>query len=140
CPAPEAAPTTYPSLAPPPAGGVQQVLDRDFDKTLAVDDGQSPAFAVGDFNGDGSADIAVAARVRPERLGDVNGPFPNWIVRDPRAQRAANTPPSAVRIEAADRLLAVMHGWEAEGWRSPLARQAFLLKNASGSGMRRAAL
>jgi hypothetical protein len=42
----------------------------------------------------------------------------------------------AVIIEERDLLLAVVHGYGPQGWRNPLARQSYLLKNAVGAGIK----
>jgi hypothetical protein len=85
---------------------------------------------VGDFNGDGAPDLAVEVRPAVGHVADVNGELANWTIQDA-------TPPSAppghprVRPVIADgeRVLAIVHGYGAQGWRDPLARQAYLVKN-----------
>ena len=105
---------------------------------------------VGDFNGDGSSDIAVVVRPDRGRLDDLNSEFANWTLEDPTQvarpdphqfdphQGVQKLKPTAERPRVApgDVLLAVIHGYESKGWRNPDARQTYLLKNAVGGEMR----
>ena len=95
----------------------------------------SPSSAVGDFNGDGAPDLAVAVRALPWRVSDLNDGLANWTVQDcapfdPSSLPAHARPRPLVREEEA--LVAIVHGVGARGWRDPGARQAYLLKNAGG--------
>jgi hypothetical protein len=40
--------------------------------------------------------------------------------------------PEPVRVRQDDLLLVVVHGYQKDGWRNPLATQTYLLKNALG--------
>ena len=98
--------------------------------------------AVGDFNGDGSTDLAVITKVSAASLKEINNELANWLLEDPRSvpvpgTNAANrmVPPKPVHAEAGDTLLAIIHGVGAKGWRNPEAKQTFLLKNGAGSNM-----
>ncbi|HEY9282133.1 MAG TPA: hypothetical protein VIP46_01645, partial [Pyrinomonadaceae bacterium] len=119
-------------------------VERVYKEAVVVDEGRPDPFVTGDFNGDGSGDIAVAVRPARDTLGDLNSEFPNWIVADPRAavpfdpSRAKQPPPPAgpVKIEQGDELLAIVHGHGPEGWRSPEATQSYLLKGVAAQGLR----
>lgn len=119
-------------------------LERVYQRAVAVDEGRPDPFVTGDFNGDGSGDIAFAVKPAPDMLGELNSEFPNWIVADPRAavpfdpNRTKQAPPPAgpVKIEQSDALLAIVHGHGPEGWRSPQATQSYLLKGVAAQGLR----
>src|SRR5205807_1236094 len=52
----------------------------------------------------------------------------------PGVQKLAPAP-ARPRVEAADALLVVIHGYKDTGWRNPEAMQTYLLKNAAGADM-----
>ncbi|HVG29737.1 MAG TPA: hypothetical protein VM864_08580 [Pyrinomonadaceae bacterium] len=95
---------------------------------------------VGDFNGDGSEDIAVVVKPAADRLEEINAEVANWILGDaqkavlPDPTKAVQKLPAAerVRVQPGDVLLAVIHGYQQAGWRNPEAQQAYLLRNAAG--------
>jgi len=41
-------------------------------------------FVVGDFNGDGSEDLAVVVKPNETKLAEVNSEMANWILEDPK--------------------------------------------------------
>jgi hypothetical protein len=158
-PAAPAATTGPPSDAPPPQAQsippnpqeLRAAVERVYKGAVVFDEraGRDGAAAVGDFNGDGSEDIVVRARPAPGRLAEVNDEVANWIVSDPRTfappdprqfdphqgvQKLA--PHARPRIEAADALLVVVHGYKEAGWRNPEAQQTFLLKGVAGEELR----
>lgn len=120
-------------LSPPPIDEVQQAVRRVFKEAVIIDTSHNPTFIVGDFNGDLSQDIAVVLKPASDKLSELNEEFPTWILRD----LAGPTQPRSPRllVGAKDKLLAIIHGYDAEGWRDHQATQTFLLKNAAGSGM-----
>jgi hypothetical protein len=120
-------------LPPPELQPVQEAVRRVFKESAVLDSSQRPAFVAGDFNGDLSEDIAVVLRPAPDKLSDLNAEFPTWILRDPFGTSEPRGP--RLGVAATDVLLAVIHGYGAEGWRNPQATQTYLLKNAAGSGM-----
>ena len=120
-------------LPPPDLSRVQEAVKRVFRDAAVIDTSRKPAFIAGDFNGDLSQDIAVVLKPAPEKLSDLNEEFPTWILRDLSGANQTGTP--QLRVAANDALLAVIHGYGANGWRDPQATQTFLLKNAVGSGM-----
>jgi hypothetical protein len=123
-------------LPPPELSTVQEAVKRVFKDSALIDTSRKPNFIAGDFNGDLSQDIAVVLKPAPEKLSDLNEEFSTWILRDLRNPSAANEPQvPRLRVAANDVLLAVIHGYGANGWHDPQATQTFLLKNAVGSGM-----
>ena len=133
----EATPPAPPHMAAPARSEVQPTLDRVFDRTLAMDPANRRAFVAGDFNGDGITDLAVA--VRPgsgDAVPRLNAELTRCSVQDAAAPAPdAVSKPEPVQVEAGDLLLAVVHGADGGGWRSPDARQCYLVKNAAGSGL-----
>jgi hypothetical protein len=144
-PAPEANATPAASdtveartLPPPNAAEVSGAVERIFKGAVTVN--AAPAFAVGDFNGDEAQDLAVAVSPAPGRLGEINDELAGWIIKDPFAPAPAGAVPYGearrrVLVEEADTLLAVIHGYGAEGWRDARATQTYVLKDAAGEGM-----
>lgn len=122
------------SLPPPELNTVQEAVKRVFKDSALIDTSHKPVFIAGDFNGDLSQDIAVVLKPVPEKLSDLNEEFPSWIVRDPLEAGKSRIP--RLRVGANEVLLAVIHGYGANGWHDPQATQAYLLKNAVGSGMK----
>ncbi len=129
----------------PTQGEAEEALKRVYQQVVTMDKNQTGSFVVGDFNGDGSEDIAVAVVAAKGKLAEVNGEFANWIIVDPKrvalpdAGEAAAPPLSAngpVKIEQRDSLLAIIHGYGEDGWRNAEAKQTYLLKGAAGEGMR----
>jgi hypothetical protein len=139
-PTPSSTPASKPS-APPNPTEIRDTVARVFEKAATPDASLNPNFAIGDFNGDGSEDLAVAVKATEGSLETINNELANWILEDPRnisVQRtgAAQMPShKPVRAGRGDVLLAIIHGVGPEGWRSPEAKQTFLLKNAAGSNL-----
>src|SRR5215212_232579 len=145
-PAPTADAKSQPS--PPAPQEARAAVERVYKGAVVFDERAGHA-AVGDFNGDGSEDIVVRARPAPGRLGEVNDEVANWIVSDPRTVTPPDprqfdphqgvqklAPHERPKIEAADALLVVVHGYKEAGWRNPEALQTFLLKGVAGDGLR----
>lgn len=112
---------------------VQDAVKRVFKDAAIIDSTQKPAFIAGDFNGDLSEDVAVILKPAPDKLSDLNRELPPWLLRDPFGTPESSGP--RLRVVATDALLAVIHGFGPKGWRDSEATQAFLLKNAAGTGM-----
>lgn len=131
---------------PPTPAEARSALERIYKLAVVFDESRPDPFVAGDFNGDGSGDLAVAVRPESSRLGEINDELlANWIVADPRKaipfdpDKAVQTPlngPGPVKIEQRDALLAVVHGHGPEGWRSPEATQSYLLKGVAAQGLR----
>src|SRR5437667_155661 len=139
---PAASPSPVTPPAPPRLDEVRSAMARVFAKAAEPETASAPAFVAGDFNGDGSTDLAVITKVSAASLKEINNELANWLLEDPRSvpvpgTNAANrmVPPKPVHAEAGDTLLAIIHGVGAKGWRNPEAKQTFLLKNGAGSNM-----
>jgi hypothetical protein len=132
-----------PSPAPPPKlDEVRSAVARVFEKAAAPDPTNAPGFVVGDFNGDGSEDLAVVTKAGEGSLREINNDLANWVLEDPRSVPIPGAGPTnrivapkPIRAERGDILLAIIHGVGAKGWRNPEARQTFLLKNGAGSNL-----
>jgi hypothetical protein len=132
--------------SPTPAlAEVEEAVKRVCVNAVTIDTGQSAPFIVGDFNGDGSEDLAVVVRPAEGALPQLNSEYANWIIEDPRkvvlpdpnkAVQRLPKPPAAVTVQANDVLFLVLHGYEQAGWHHQYARQTFLLKNAVGENVR----
>ena len=139
-------PSGPPELRPPQPSEAQEVIKRIYGQTVFVESSLPQYFVAGDLNGDNSIDLAVAVRPAPGHLAELNHELANWIRCDPQKVKPPvpqkhgrifllpMTEPTV--IEQQDLLLAVVHGYGPQGWRSPQARQTYLLKNAVGSGIK----
>lgn len=146
-----AQPTPTDSIELPPAKPeeVREVAARVYKGAVAIDMAHQPASIVGDFNGDGSEDIAFVVKPAKNKLEEINSEVANWIVEDPRqvllpdpnktVQRLPQNP-GPVKVQPGDLLLTIIHGYKDKGWRNPEARQAYLLNNAVGASMSAAPL
>jgi hypothetical protein len=124
---------------------VKAAVQRVYVNTVEIDASYSQSFIVGDFNADGSQDLAVVVRPAKGALPKLNSEYANWIVEDPRkivlpdptkAVQKLPKPPARERIQQDDLLLVILHGYQQEGWHHQYARQTFLLKNSVGENMR----
>jgi hypothetical protein len=122
-------PVVNPDFSPPRAGEALTVIYRAFGNTVEM---ERDAATVGDFNGDGSPDLAVDVRTVEAHAPEINDPLANWTVQDcdvSTTERAAKAP-APPRVRSRELLLAVVHGYVSRGWRDPGARQAYLVKGA----------
>jgi hypothetical protein len=139
-PSPAAAPTPFPKLPPPSQDEVKAAFQRVFGDDLVARFG-AQYFVVGDFNGDDSEDLAIIARPAPGKLDDINNEMANWIIQDadkafiPPPTKKVVVPPVQERpqIGADEHVLAIIHGYGPQGWRTPEARQAYLIKHGAAS-------
>jgi hypothetical protein len=124
---------------------VQDAIKRICVDAVAIDTNQSTPFIVGDFNGDGSEDLAVIVRPTKGALPTLNSEYANWIIEDPqkvvlpdpnKAVQRLPKPPTRVLVQANDVLLLVLHGYQQTGWHHQYARQTYLLRNAIGENIR----
>jgi hypothetical protein len=131
-----------PAPKPPQASEVNDKLARIFQGAVQAE--AAGGALVGDFNGDGSEDIAVVVKPSADKLEEINSEVANWILGDPQnvvvpdTTKAVQKLPAAerARVRPGDALLAVVHGYEQGGWRTPEAQQAYLLRNAAGRAPR----
>ncbi len=141
--APPASPTpgVPPTLAPPQTTDINNKLAQIFQGAVQLDTAQQVNSFSGDFNGDGSEDIAIVVKPVANKLADINSEVANWILEDPhlvvlpdptKAVQTLPAPPAPTNVQAADILLTVIHGHKETGWRNPDAQQTYLLKNAVG--------
>ena len=117
-------------FSPPRAGEAVTVLYRAFGNAVEM---EGEGAAVGDFNGDGSPDLAAGVRASEAHAAEINDPLANWTVLDCTSSadpHVAKTPPSSPTVRNREPLLAVVHGFGRRGWRDPEARQAYLMKGA----------
>lgn len=112
----------------PTQSELQAVIKKNYEDVVTVDDSSPTPFTIGDFNGDGSEDIAVV--VKPQKLSDLNSQYVNWILEDPHHLQQAS-----INVRNNDLLLAVIHGHKGEGWRHEFARETYLLTNAVGTDL-----
>lgn len=129
-------PTPIPQLPRLPAKEteVQQTARRIFKDAAVIREPVSESFTVGDFNGDGSQDVAIIVKPASGKVGELNQEYPPWIISDLR--NGPNVPSRQARIEDDELLLAVIHGNGVNDWRDQEATQTFLLKSAVGTGLR----
>ena len=134
------------NLPPPKPSEVKEAITRVFQQVVTQDTDHNPSFVVGDFNGDGSEDLAVSVKPNNEgMLMEINNELANWIFEDPKKVSIPGKTPTSqgasankmrARAEKGDTLLAIIHGYGPKGWRNPEAKQTYLLKNGAGAGMR----
>jgi hypothetical protein len=124
---------------------VQEAVKRVCQDTVTIETSRREPYIVGDFNGDGSQDLAVIVRPAKGALAKLNSEYANWVVEDPRrvvlpdpnkaVQRLPKTQELA-RVQQDDLLLLILHGYRQDGWHHPYARQTFLLRNVVGENIR----
>jgi hypothetical protein len=142
--APSPAASATPTPAPPQASEVNDKLARVFQGAVQIGAGAAGGALVGDFNGDGSEDIAVPVKPAAGKIGEVNSEVANWILGDPQGVVPPDPKETVRRLPAEERvklqpddaLLAVVHGYQQAGWRNPAAQQAYLLKNPAARSLR----
>jgi len=127
------------SIPPAPASSVEvdAVLRRNFGSGV-VSRTQEGSFVTGDFNGDGSQDLAVVVRFGRSKLDTINDPLSNWTIQDAAqaflpsgSQRVVfRTRGARTVVRPKEPLIAVVHGTGSQGWRDALARQTYLVRNA----------
>ena len=123
-------PVVNADFSPPRAGEVATVVYRAFGNAVEL---ERDASTVGDFNGDGSPDLAVDVRAVEAHASEINDPVANWTVQDCEVSSdalAVKTPPSPALVRSHELLLAIVHGFGRRGWRDPASRQAYLVKGA----------
>ncbi|HEV7375222.1 MAG TPA: hypothetical protein VGN95_10930 [Pyrinomonadaceae bacterium] len=138
---PDVSPSTTPSA---PLADVRGALKRVYHDAVLLETSRSTPFVIGDFNGDDSPDIAIVVTPAKGKLPKINSELASWIVGDPQKVllpevrgdvKVFPKKPETVAVQQGDVLLAVIHGYQKEGWRNPLSAQTYLLKNAVGDEM-----
>lgn len=131
--------------AAPKLTEVQEAVTRVCQDSVTIDASRKEPFIVGDFNGDGSQDLAVIVKPAKGALPKLNSEYANWIVEDPqrvalpdpnKAVQQLPRAPGPVQVQQDDVLLLILHGYQQAGWRHQYARQTFLLRNAVGENIR----
>jgi hypothetical protein len=132
----------YPKLPPPTNDEIKTALDRVFQGALIGDNQEQPGHILGDFNGDGSEDLAIWVKPTPARLAEINDELANWTIVDPHKTLVPNpkvrvvhlptTTPKPEKIRASELVLAIIHGLYDKGWRDPKARQSYVLHRVDG--------
>jgi len=129
--------------SPPTSVEVKATLHRIF-RDAVSSTAQEHSFTTGDFNGDGSPDLAALVLPVDAELKLLNDPLANWTVQDatqaffpPANQPVVIMPPKpkAQSVRANEPLLAVIHGYGPSGWRDPNAQQAYLVRHAAHGRM-----
>ena len=140
-PAPPAVSPSQPApVTPPPTlAEARAAVARVYKDVVSVDASRKPSFMDGDFNGDGSQDLAVVVTPAKDKLTDLNSEVAGWMIRDALADSAPKmklNPHEKTRPTISERdesLLVILHGSGTAGWRDPAAQQTFLVKNGVGS-------
>lgn len=137
-PAQAGVPEKPPALPPPEAREVKEALKTAYQDSVIL---AAPRFLVGDFDGDGSEDLAAIVRPASGGLAKLNSEYARWKLDDPmqvitprlhQITNRAAAPPSIVHAAQGEPLLAIIHGAGLSGWRRPGVNNAFLLKHAVG--------
>jgi len=132
------------AVEPPPsvpsshvtANDLRAAVARIFGASAALDEAAAPNFIAGDFNGDGYEDVAISIRSRSALVKEDASGLANWTTEDPArvalpslGKTVQSLPASGPRVHlrSGEELVAVIHGYGLEGWRSPQARQTYLL-------------
>src|SRR5689334_17118738 len=121
--------------APASSAEVDAILRRNFGSGV-VSRTQEGSFVTGDFNGDGSQDLAVVVRFGRSKLDTINDPLSNWTIQDAAqaflpsgSQRVVfRTRGARTVVRPKEPLIAVVHGTGSQGWRDALARQTYLVR------------
>lgn len=132
------------AIPPPSIEEARAAIARVYKDVVSIDAGRKSNFTVGDFNGDGSQDIAIVVKPVKEKIPEINHELAGWLLRDAGTDKAPEpgmkrTPgeqkarPSVT--ERDEELLAVVHGYGQEGWRNPEAQISYLVKNAADDGI-----
>ena len=130
-----------PTIPPPTLAEARAAIARVYKDVVSVDASRKPSFIDGDFNGDGSQDLAVVVTPAKDKLADINSEVAGWMIRDalvesapaPRMKLNPHEKTRATITEQDQSLLVILHGSGTAGWRDPAAQQSFLVKNAVGS-------
>jgi len=70
-------------LPPPAIDEVRTAIERSFHDAVTIEASGRKGFFTGDFNGDGSQDIAVLVTPVEGKLAEINSAVANWTIADP---------------------------------------------------------
>ena len=132
-PSPASPQIKMPNVVPAKLSEVQEAVRRVFKDAAVIDSSFNPNFLTGDFNGDSSQDLAVILKPVPDKLAEMNEPYPSWLLRDPLLGENPQRP--VLKVEDRDVLLAIIHGYGENDWHDSQATQTYLLKNVVGSNL-----
>ena len=136
---------TAPEVARPTEAEVAAIIDRVYKDAVVLEKNGSLPFVAGDFNCDGVQDIAIVVKPAEDKLGDINSEVANWILESPKKLGAPVITPVVrlsparsipERVEKDEKLVAIIHGFGAKGWRDPTARQTYLLRGVAGDQLK----
>jgi hypothetical protein len=124
---------------------VKNALARAYGGVVTADTGRPPSFVTGDFNWDGSEDLAVLVTPVDGKLAEINSELANWIVEDPTRvrildfvpRRVSMPAPTRTTVNKGDTLLAVIHGAGPDGWRARQISHFYLVANAGVTQLQR---
>jgi len=128
---------------PPTPAEIYDTVTRVLGTNVVVE-GKKPVALTGDFNGDSFSDLVVVVTPESNKLADINGELANWQIQaprrayvPPRSAEVAVLPniPRPERVKKGEPLLLVIHGDGPSGWRDPLARQTYLLREVAGDSL-----
>jgi hypothetical protein len=143
---PKAAPA---EVAPPTEAEIADVIARVYKDAVVLEKNSPMQFVAGDFNSDGSGDIAIVVKPSEDKLSEINSEVANWILESPKKIAApVMTPVVRVspsrsmpeRVEKDEKLVAIIHGFGEKGWRNPAARQTYLLRNVGGEQLKQVSI
>jgi hypothetical protein len=125
----------------PAPNDVADALMRAYGGAVAPQTSRTPAFVTGDFNWDGSEDLAVAVVPVEGKLDAINSDVANWLLVDPAKvripdflpRRVGPAPSTRTVVRKDDTLLAIIQGDGSEGWRSRRASHFQLLADRGAS-------
>ena len=123
---------------------VADALARAYGGAVTVQTGRQPGFVAGDFNWDGSEDLAVVVAPVDGRLDAINSAVANWVLEDPTKVRIPDFlprrsgPPPSTRtvVRKDDTLLGIIHGQGPDGWRAPQTSHFYLLADRGATNLR----
>jgi hypothetical protein len=124
---------------------VKDAVARAYGGVVTADTGRPPRFVTGDFNWDGSEDLAVLVTPVDGRLDAINSELANWVVEDPTRvrildflpRRVSIPAPTRITVNKGDTLLAVIHGAGPDGWRARQISHFYLVADAGVTRLQR---
>src|SRR5215510_14255747 len=93
----------YPKLPPPTNDDIKEALDRVFKGAVVAENNDKPGYILGDFNGDGSEDLAIWVKPLPERIAEINDELANWTLVDPHKTHVPDTKVRIVHLPSTTR-------------------------------------